>query len=132
MLLTRSQMIGMTRRRFKEIPIPDGIELPDGSVTSDCKVRIQSLTEAELATYEMCVFTFGKSGVAANEKGMAEQRRRLLRMVCVDEQNAQLYGPEDDEYLQRLDGMLATLLHREACQHCGIREVDAPADAKKN
>lgn len=132
MLLTRSQMIGMTRRRYKEIVIPDGVELPGGSFTSDCKVKIQSLTEAELATYEMCVFTFNKTGLVANEKGVGEQRRRLLRMVCVDEQNAQLYGPEDDELLQQLDGMLATLIHREACLHCGIRETEAPVDAKKN
>lgn len=134
MLLTRSQLLGATKRRFKSVPLPDGIELSDGTVTAGAIVRIRSLTEGELATFEMSNLRFTKTGekVLVNQAGMAEHRRRLLRLVLVDEQDNSLLGPDDDETLIGLDGLLASVVYAEACKHCGLKEPDEQPEKNSN
>lgn len=126
MLLSRSQLLGLTKRRFKEVPLPDGIELPDGTVTDGAKVRIRSLTEGESATFEMSNLRFAKNGekVLVSQVGMEEHRRRLLRLVLVDENGSSLLGPDDDLSLIGIDHLVASVIYAEACKHTGIKERD--------
>lgn len=126
MLLTRSQFLGLNKRRFKDVAIPDGIELPDGTLTAGMSVRIRSLTEGEAAAFEMSNLRFTKTGekVLVSQLGMEEHRRRLLRLVLVDESNNTLLTSDDDAPLIELDGLVASAIYAEACKHCGLKERD--------
>lgn len=126
MLLSRSQFIGLSKRRFKNVPIPDGIELPDGETTKGMEVRIRSLSEKESADFDMSNLRFTKGGreVLVNQTGMEQHRRRLLRMVVVDEQGNLLLTAEDDAAVMDLDGLIAQTVYTEACKHCGMKERD--------
>ena len=132
MLLSRSQFLGLNKRRFKTVSIPDGLELPDASLTCGMSVRIRSLTEGESATFEMSNLRFAKNGekVLVSQVGMEEHRRRLLRLVLVDEGGSSLLGPEDDLSLIGLDNMVTSIIYAEACKHTGIKERDEEPEKK--
>lgn len=132
MLLTRSQLLGANKRRFKNVPLPDGIDLGDGTITRDAEVRIRSLTEGETAQFEMSNLRFSKAGekVLVSQAGMEEHRRRLLRLVLVDGNDNTLLGPDDDPALLGIDGLIAATIYAEACKHCGLKERDDVPEKK--
>lgn len=131
MILTRTLLLSANKRRYKNVSIPDGIEL-DGHVTNGDSVLIRSLTAGEMDTFEMSNLRFAKGGdkVLVNQSGMEEHRRRLLRLVLVDEKKETLLGPEDDPAVIGLDGLVAQAIYLEACKHCGLKERDE--DTEKN
>ena len=129
MILTRAQYLGAKKRRFKNVPLPDGIDLGDGTLTKDASVRIRSLTQGELDRYEAGTYRVSKTGekLLIDSSALEEHRRRLLRLVLVDENDNTLLGPEDNDAVLETDGLLASNVYREACKHCGIKELDEQA-----
>lgn len=132
MIISRAQLLGMKARRYKDVAIPDGIVLGDGSVTKDAKIRIQSLTAGELDAYQASTYVVakGRDKVLIDASSLEEHGRRLLRLVIVDENNSRMLFADDDLPFLDIDGMVTSLLYREACQHCGIRELDEQIEKK--
>ena len=130
-LLNRETFLGANKRRFRLVDVPDGIELPDGGITNATKVRIRSLTEREMASFEMSNVSVTKSRdkVLVSQAAMESHRRRLVQLVLVDDSGNTLLTDQDRDALESVDGILIQAVYLEACKHCGLKESD---ESEKN
>ena len=134
MLISRVQLLGANKRRFKEVPLPNGVELGDGHVTDNDSVRIRSLTAGEMDTFEASTWQTNKARdkVLIDTGAIEEHRRRLLRLVLVDESGNTLLTPDDDLAVVGIDGILVSEVYREACKHTGLKERDESIEKNSN
>ena len=111
-LPTRNELLGLTKRRFKTIDIPE----------LDLTFRIQSLTEREKSEYETALLT--KTGRGVSRERLTDAARRLMVLCLVDDDNNRLLEPGDVNALSQLDAIVAAKIYNECQTHCGFGEED--------
>ena len=111
-LTTRNELLGLTKRRFKTIDIPE----------LDLTFRIQSLTEREKSEYETALLT--KTGRGVSRERLTDAARRLMVLCLVDDDNNRLLEPGDVNALSQLDAIVAAKIYNECQTHCGFGEED--------
>jgi len=104
-MLSREQLLGMTERRYKDLD-----DIIGG-------VRIRSLSEAEKSDYEVSVLTNDGKFAAAK---IRRQKRRLIVMCLVDENNNRLLRDSDEKQLEAVDGAITSRLYEACREHCGF------------
>jgi hypothetical protein len=108
-LTTREQLLGLTSRRYKTVPI------------AGLKFRIRNLSEAEKSDFEASVLN---SEAKYSLSKIRQQRRRLICLCLVNDHNEPLLKPEDSEQLKAIDGLVTSKLYDECREHCGFEEND--------
>ena len=111
-LTTRNELLGLTKRRFKTIDIPE----------LDLTFRIQSLTEREKSEYETALLT--KTGRGVSRERLTDAARRLMVICLVDDDNNRLLEADDVSALSQLDASVAAKIYNECQAHCGFGEED--------
>jgi len=111
-LTTRNELLGLTKRRFKTIDIPE----------LDLTFRIQSLTEREKSEYETALLT--KTGRGVSRERLTDAARRLMVLCLVDDDNNRLLEAGDVSALSQLDAIVAAKIYNECQTHCGFGEED--------
>ncbi len=111
-LTTRNELLGLTKRRFKTIDIPE----------LDLTFRIQSLTEREKSEYETALLT--KTGRGVSRERLTDAARRLMVLCLVDDDNNRLLESGDVSALSQLDAIVAAKIYNECQTHCGFGEED--------
>ncbi len=111
-LTTRNELLGLTKRRFKTIDIPE----------LDLTFRIQSLTEREKSEYETALLT--KTGRGVSRERLTDAARRLMVLCLVDDDNNRLLEAGDVNALSQLDAIVAAKIYNECQTHCGFGEED--------
>lgn len=116
-LVERSAFLNSIPRRYTTVDVADF-----------GRVRLQSLTEAEAASYDIA--SLDQRG-RWRHKLAAAARRRLLALTIVDEQGHRLFEDSDTEALGNLDARVADALFSAAAAHCEFG-TDAIKEAAKN
>ena len=111
-LTTRGELLGLTKRRYKTIEIPE-LELT---------FRIQSLTEREKSEYETALLT--KTGRSVSRERLTDASRRLMVLCLVDDNGDRLLEPADVGTLSQLDAIVASKIYDECQSHCGFGDDD--------
>jgi hypothetical protein len=114
-LTSKTELLGMTARRFKEIE-HDGYGV---------KLRIRNLNDREKSRYDASLLT--KSGEYNKDQSA---KRRLLLECVVDEEGNPYFEDADLDRLQELDGGIIGWAFTECRQHCNLDKT--VADAEKN
>jgi hypothetical protein len=112
-MISRDGLLSKTARRYKEIAF-------DGET-----YRIQSLTEAERAKYEI--------QLQDKKNGYQFEKSRRL-MVCktlVDESGSRILSDDDADLLKAVDGRVMAMLYSAAIDHCGYDDKEVE-DLSKN
>lgn len=104
-------------RRYREVTLP----------VSGHRVRIRSLSELELSTFQMA--TLSKKGEFAKAR-LTNANRRLIVICLVDQAGNRLLNDTNLGALANWDGADAAFLYTECAEHCGIREQDIEELAK--
>ena len=106
------------KRRFKVIgPLP----------VSKKKIRIQSLSEGELSSYQ--AVAVGKDGFRPSR--MEDANRRLIARCMVDHEGNRLLTDAQAGKLAQWDSADTTYLYNECATHLGLRRDDVE-EAVKN
>lgn len=121
--LTREELLSLTKRRYRTVPIPEAIPDVGGK-----KFRLQSLTDEEQSAYEAEIIA-RKGGLRKNR--LADAKRRLIALCLVDGQGKRIFGDDDISALKKIDGRVIELLHKEANAHVGYDD-EAIEDLVKN
>ena len=111
-LTTRRELLGLTKRRFKTIEIPE----------LNLTFRIQSLTEREKSEYETALLT--KTGRGVSRERLTDAARRLMVLCLVDDDDERLLEPADVGTLSQLDAIVAAKIYDECQSHCGFGDDD--------
>ncbi len=105
-MISRDGLLAKTARRYKELAF-------DGET-----YRIQSLTEAERAKYEI--------QLQDKKNGYQFEKSRRL-MVCktlVDESGNRILDDNDADLLKNVDGRVMAMLYSAAMDHCGYDDSE--------
>jgi len=106
---TRNQLLGLIDRRFGHLEV-GGLHF-----------RFRNLTEDEKSEFEAAVLSSdGKYSLAK----IRRQRRKLLRLCLVGDDNQPLLKPEDEDSLRAIDGVVTSRLYDAIREHCGFDEGD--------
>jgi hypothetical protein len=114
-LATREELLsklGRAKRRYREIHLP----------VSDLTVRIRSLTEGELSSYQRKLFAKGGRGL--DPTALRTANRRLFALCLVDEQGNRLFSDSDVDTMVEMDSMDSGKLYEACSEHCGIDRTD--------
>ena len=111
-LTTRGELLGLTKRRYKTIEIPE-LELT---------FRIHSLTAREKSEYETALLT--KTGRSVSRERLTDASRRLMVLCLVDDNGDRLLEPADVGTLSQLDAIVASKIYDECQSHCGFGDDD--------
>ena len=112
--------LGVPKRRFREVHLP----------VCDATVRIRSLTEGELSSYQRKMFA--KRGQGFDQQGMVSANRRLFVLCLVDENGDRLFGDHDADKLADMDAADASALFEACAEHCGLDRTDLGELAKNS
>ena len=100
------------KRRFNIVTLP----------TSGLKVRIRSLTERELSSYQSIIQS------ARDEKSrqvrMAASNRRFIALCLVDDDGNPIVPADKVGQIAELDAADSSHLYNECATHCGINQQD--------
>ncbi len=117
MSFTRDALLGTWQRRFKEVPLPNGVT-----------VRIRSVNEAERQAWEAALYNKKHEMIASRAN---EIRLRYIVLCVVDDHGDPLFTTEDIPALaSKLDSGLVMFLSNEIRKHCGWDDTDVEALAK--
>lgn len=119
MYADKSALTGSTKRRFRDVTIPE---------TGDT-FRLRSLSDRERSKYETDTLT--KSG-KVNTHRVEDSKRRLLVLTLVDAEGNRLFRDNETDQLADVDGLLIGRLFDAAREHCGFEEGDVEELAKNS
>lgn len=103
---------GPSRRRYKTIgPLP----------VKQCRVRIRSLTDAEVSDYQMAVVSSKGTSQAAR---MRDANARLICLCLVDADGNPLCAAEHVKQILQWDAADTLYLYDECVRHVGLRRQD--------
>jgi len=119
--LSRDELLAKCARRYVQVPLPDG-----------SSVRIQSLSEKELAEFEAEVISTPKPKrdravdrmVDVRRERMIDSRRRLIAICLVDAEGKRIFtsSNRDLDAIGQLDAAITNII-ADACRaHIGADE----------
>jgi hypothetical protein len=106
----RDVLLALNKRRFTDVT------LPSGDV-----VRIRNLSEKERSKYESETLT---KGGQLNAAKLADAKRRLIALCCVDDAGNLIFHPDDIKGLESVDSAVTQVLYDEIRTHCGFDKED--------
>lgn len=119
-IATREQLIGLCKRRYVEVEIPE----------LEATVRIQSLSEKEKSDYETRLIS--KNGRGILKDRLADATRRLIALCVVDQNGSRLFSNNDLSVIAEMDSFVSSRIY-EACQeHCGFNKQDIETAVKNS
>jgi len=107
--LTRDSFLAFTKRRFKEVNLPDG---------QHCRIR--SISEAEYAEVDSRNIDFRKGGLSV--AGIRGSNVRLIIACVCDGDGQPIFSDSDASQLSQVDAAVIEPLVREIREHCGLRQ----------
>lgn len=99
-------------RRYKVIELP----------VSGHRVRIQSITERELSSYQTATIASGGTGLRKSR--LEDANRRFIVMCLVDDAGNRILNTSHIAKLADWDAADMSFLHNECASHCGINRED--------
>lgn len=122
-LATAAMLLAVkTGRRYKEVDLP----------VCELKVRIQSITEHELAAYQGETLSKRGGGTSLSRNRMADANRRLIVLCLVDAAGNRLLHDSHVKQLAEWDAADTQSLYDECATHCGINTRDIEDLAKNS
>jgi len=120
-LASEGQLFGARpKRRYKELTLP----------ISGHRVRIQSLTERELAAYQ--IETMKRRGEGANLARLADSNARLIVLCLVDGAGNRILNQSHIAKLAEWDAADTAFLSDECAKHCGLNREEIETLAKNS
>jgi len=110
---------GTTIRRYETVRLP----------AAGVSVRIQSLTEGELSSYQRKMWAKGGRGL--DPAAMHSANRRLFVLCLVDGSGNRILSNNDADELTGMDAADSSVLYEACTEHCGIDRTDI-GDLEKN
>jgi len=99
-------------RRYKTLdPLP----------VNRLELRIQSLTEREMASHDAEAISYGKMGV--KQSAILNANARLFVRCLIDAEGNRLFGDKETAIFTEWDSADSHFLYSEIVIHCGIRQT---------
>lgn len=100
------------KRRYKTVePLP----------VNGLRLRIQSLTEREMARHDAEAISYARAGV--KRSAIENANARLFVRCLVDAEGNRLFGDHEVDVFAEWDSADTRFLYDEVAEHCGIRRA---------